>query len=647
MLKLVSGIILTTLVLFSGSLYAQSQENEVLLTVGKESVTAREFMYLYRKNHIGGAADYTEAKVKEYLDLFTAFKLKVLEARTRGTDTTKEFRREFQQYRDELRKPYLPDKRLSDSLLELTYNRMKEEVRAAHILIGIATEADTLTPYNKIMQIRDEILKGLDFTAAAHKYSEDPSAKENGGDLGYFTALQMVYPFETAAFSTPVGSVSMPIRTRFGYHLVKVVGRQPSRGEVEVAHILIRSTPVRSEEAAKKLVFEVVEQLQGGVKWDEVCKEFSEDQGSKDQAGYLKPFGTGVMSGLPEFERQAFELKPGEISDPFKTSLGWHILKVVRKIPLPPMEQMATSLRNKVNRDDRTQISKVKSRQKLRTRFHYKSDESVRNKVYGLADTTLVKSTWNPVVPENLLQSSLFTIRDKSYSVQQFLAFVRQNARKSGAKPVVYLDQLYQQFVDESVLENLEAEVIATNPDFGYLLKEYYEGILLFGIMEQEVWTKASQDSLGQVAYFKKNRKSYPGGLRAEGTIYSAKKEADLKTLETLLKSGTAEEIRKHLSEFKIKAESGYFEPKSREFLGRITWNEGMYLQEDNGMYYLAWLKRIIPPGLKEFGEVRPQLVSDYQGFLEKKWVASLRKKYPLKVNDKIRKYCFEQLVKK
>ena len=285
---------------------SQKDEKSIsVFSVANNPVTAAEFIYLYKKNH-QNKADFTPQKIDEYLSLFINFKLKVEEAKHRGMDTTAAFVKEYNSYKDELRKPYLPDANLTDSLVRLTYNRMKEEIKASHILINLkpdASPADTLKAYNKISEVRNRIVAGEDFSSAAVQYSEDPSAKSNQGNLGYFTAMQMVYPFESAAYQTKKGEISNPVRTRFGYHIIKVFDRRPAQGEVEVSHIMIRTGDGKDNEKAKDNIFSIYEQLQAGMKWEELCKQYSEDPATKDNAGKLRPFGTGAMAGVPEFEK--------------------------------------------------------------------------------------------------------------------------------------------------------------------------------------------------------------------------------------------------------------------------------------------------------------------------------------------------------
>ncbi|NJM26154.1 MAG: hypothetical protein HC859_12350 [Bacteroidia bacterium] len=320
------SVILLLLAILAFPAFSQADKNKSpeLFSVGGTRINAEEFLYLYTKNHTDKNKDYTKEKVEEYLQLFINFKLKVAEAKSRGVDTTAAFSIEYNSYRNELRKPYLPDAKIIDSLVVLTYNRMKEEVRAAHILITLkpgASPADTLAVFNKVIELRKRILDGEDFGTLAAQFSEDPSAKVNHGDLGYFTAMQMVFPFETAAYTTPVGQVSLPVKTRFGYHLVKVLDKRPTRGEVEVSHIMIRTGEGANGDDARNRILEVFDQTRAGVSWSDLCQQYSEDVNSKNTGGKIRPFGVGVMNSVPEFERVAFALQnPGDISDPFQTA---------------------------------------------------------------------------------------------------------------------------------------------------------------------------------------------------------------------------------------------------------------------------------------------------------------------------------------
>jgi len=624
-------------------------DDQSLFSINKKSVSVDEFIYLYQKNHQNDRQEFTREKIEEYLDLFINFKLKVTEAQTRGLDTTAAFRKEYATYRDELRKPYLPDSKVVDSLVALTYERMKEEINASHILVRVnpvATAEQEKEAYDKILQIRNRVVAGEDFAKIAESLSEDQSAKMNQGNLGYFSAFQMVYPFETAAYAHKKGEVSMPFRTQFGYHIMKVNDRRPSSGEVEVAHILVRTGENNDNEKAKNTIFDIYDQLRKGVPWDELCQQYSEDPGSKDNGGRLRPFGIGAMASVPEFERAAFQLqKPGDYSDPFQTQVGWHIVKLERKIPLASFEELAPSIKNRVSRDERVQVSRQAIYSKLKTRYDYQENQAVKEKVLALADTTLQDARWKRPSYPNSDKEVLFKMAGKEFSVASFLDYAAQNQKRNGLPPEKYLEQLLNSFVESQILQTVEADIMVRSPEYKWLLKEYYEGILLFDIMEKEVWNKASADSIGQRTYFQNNASSYKAGERLKASVYSATTKDHILKLKEQLEKGDTTGAAETISSLRIKRDEGLFEKDDRIILTKIPWSPGLHLGENNNLHYLVNVKGVAAPGLKTFEEARSEVISDYQNFLEKKWVEELKKKYPVKINKKGKEAAFSRLL--
>lgn len=627
--------------------YAQTKAKpRVLFTVGNDNVTADEFIYLYKKNH-PTKEDFTDPKIEEYINLFINFKLKVAEARSRGIDKTPEFTKEYNTYKDELRKPYLPESRIIDSLVKLTYERLKKDVSASHILVEVKTTdapADTLEAYNTALTIKKQVLAGDDFATKASAYANNPSIKVLGENLGYFTALQMVYPFEEAVYSGKPGDIVGPVRTSFGYHIVKIGDSRPSRGEVEVSHILLRAG-TREEAAAKNLIFDIHKQLRAGTSWDELVKKYSEDPGSKDINGKLRPFGVGALARFPEFDEAAFALKtPGELSEPFKTSLGWHIVRLERKIPLPSFEESAASLKGRVARDQRVQLSKTALTSKLKKDFGFVENAAIKAKVIALADTTLTKGKWKTPGSFSSGKETLFTLQKQKITAQEFLSYVLTNQRSNGMEPAVYMEFLYAAYVESTISTALENKLMASNPEFVMLLKEYYEGILLFDIMEKEVWKKASEDSLGQHKFFVAHPELYQAGERIEATLYYSDTKANLDLLSKSILAKDSTGARELVKARNIYSESGNFQREDRPALKEIEWKPGHYTAQSGNIYHLVVVTKLIPAGALSFEDARTSIVSEYQNELEKNWLAALRKKYPVKVNDKTKKYVVEKL---
>jgi len=347
-------------------------DDSVIETIGTNPVYSSEFSYVYNKNNSGASDAYSSASVNDYLRLYTNFKLKVKQAEEMGLDTSKAFKKELDGYKKQLAAPYLTEKGLTDKLTKEAYERMKEEVNASHILILVSPDADpadTLAAYNKLIGIRQRALKGESFEKLAQEYSQDPSAKSNKGNLGYFTALQMVYPFETAAYTTKVGEISMPVRTKFGYHLVKVNNRRPSQGQVKVAHIMVRATtglPAADSLEAKQKIDEIYSKLKQGEDWNELAAQFSDDVNSKNKGGEITNWISAGKMGIPSFEEAALALqKPGDISAPVQTPYGWHIIKLLERKSLEPYSVLEPSIKTKVNKD-RSDVNKIALIQRLK-----------------------------------------------------------------------------------------------------------------------------------------------------------------------------------------------------------------------------------------------------------------------------------------
>ena len=391
------SVFLLAVGLTQGVIAQNGSDDPVIMNVDGRPVLRSEFEAIYKKNNKDAAV--TKEALDEYLDLFINYKLKVREAEALGMDSITKFKNELDGYRKQLARPYLIDRELNDALIKEAYARMQEEVRASHILVQLDPEAspeDTLAAWKRINALRDRIVKGEDIASVAKGPggSDDPSATKNGGDLGWFSALQMVYPFESAAYTTQVGEVSKPVRTRFGYHIIKVADRRPARGQVRVAHIMMRSTDQDSPEkraAMEQRIREVYGQIESGkLTFADAALKYSEDESSNTKGGELPMFGTGKM--IEEFEDAAFGLqKEGDVSGPVKSRYGWHIIKLLEKQPVASFEASKVELKNRISRDSRAEITQKAFITRLRSEYGYTSYPKNVSAVIALVDTNVFK----------------------------------------------------------------------------------------------------------------------------------------------------------------------------------------------------------------------------------------------------------------
>lgn len=494
----------------------------VLFSAGSDTTLVEEFVYVYDKNNNKTENAYSEASLREYLNLFVNFKLMVSEARTQGLDTTDAFKAEFEGYRKQLAQPYLSEKKVTDQLVSEAYDRMQEEINASHLLVNCAADAepmDTLAAFNKAKEFLAKAKAGESFEALAQQFSDDKSAQYNQGNLGYFTAFDMVYPFESAAFGLRIGEFAGPVRTRFGYHIIKLNDRRPSRGKVRVAHIMIRAAgDLSTQDSANafRKVDELYNRLKKGEDWNTVCQQFSEDVDSRDRGGELAPFASGTS--VPTFEEAAFGLQnKGDISAPVKTPYGWHIVKLIERIGMEPFKQAEASIRSRIAKDSRAEQSKVQLLARLKSENGFKESKATLDYLRSKADSSVFEGTFMLNANDKNRNTALATIGNTELTVESFLQYIQGKKRfKKDISAAHYITILYDAFVDEQIMKFEEANLASKYKEYRMLLKEYREGMLLFTIKEQNVWNKGVQDTLGLQSYFERNAANYQWGQRAD-----------------------------------------------------------------------------------------------------------------------------------
>lgn len=623
---------------------AQTSSKEVLFTINDKPFYTDEFIRVYNKN-LDLVKDESQKDLNQYLELFLGYKLKVTKANKLGLQNNTQYQTELKSYRTQLSKNYTTDSKVTKELVDEGYKRLLKEINASHILILVdenAAPADTLASYNKIIGIYNRLLKGEDFGALAQEVSQDPSAKENKGNLGYFTSFKMVYAFENGAFNTPLGTVSKPIRTRFGYHLIKVNDVRDNRGEIAVAHIMILKPKEGGDVAkAKTTIDDIYQKLQQGEKFEELAKQFSEDKSSATKGGVLNRFASGQLSS-EEFETQAFSLsKENPISKPFETQFGWHIVKFIERYPVKSYEESKVELENKISKDDRSRLITNSLTEKLRVKYPIKRDAKLYNSLAKLVTNDFYENKW--VLPTDTIKyvKTLFAIGTKNYTGTDFLDYV-YSKQKTGStlKPIEKLtDNLFETFVDEKRNQynndNLENEF----PEFSAVMDEYRDGLLLFDLMDKEIWQRSKTDTLGLKDFYETQKDKHLWKTRVDAEIYSSTSLDKMKkVLSMLQKKQTAKEIKEKFNtkdNVTIMYYQGVYEegadalPKGTKMdlgLSEIT-SKGDY-------YYITNVVKVLPSAPKTLEECKGKLVNDYQQYLEQNWVNELKKEFTVKVNQ-------------
>lgn len=641
--------ILSGLFLFAGLFALTAQNNDrVLLEIGGDEITVDEFLSVYNKNRNVGD-DIDPKSMDEYLDLFINFKLKVKEAESRGLDTIPSFVNELKGYRRQLAKPYLVDTNVEEELVEEAYKRLQDEIKASHILIKVgpnASPTDTLKAYKRINRIRKELNKGMAFEEAVKKYSDD---KYNDGNLGYFSAMYMVYPFETAAYNTKVGELSDIIRTRFGYHMLKVTDKRKNRGERKVAHIMVKLPEGKdktedSVSNAKKKIDELYEKVQAGEDFAELAKQFSDDKTSAVKGGELAFFGSNKM--VPEFESTAFGLKNiGDIAAPIKTDYGWHIIKLMEVKPIGSFDELKESLKSRIEKDSRSQRKSGVLISKLKEEYQLKEYPKEKKDFYKVIDSKYFEGKFDVQNDAGHLQAVLFEFADQKVYQESFGFYLRNSYRKTTKtdSPIAIVDNLYKDFLNKTIIDYENKNLESKYHDFNMLMTEYHDGILLYELTDELVWSKAVKDSVGLEAFYQANKNNYMWPERADASIYTcANEKVAKKTRKYVARCGwtndkVIEKVNKK-SQLNLDVKSGIYLKGDNEWVDKAPWQIGdseFFPIADNRVKFV-YIHNIIKPEPKKLSEARGLITSDYQNYLEQEWIKELRAKYKVDLNSKL-----------
>jgi peptidyl-prolyl cis-trans isomerase SurA len=643
----INKLFLTLLLAVNFYGFSQNQKKEVLFTIDEKPYYSDEFLRVYNKN-IDLVKDESQKDLNNYLDLFVGYKLKISKANKLGLQNNQKYITEFKSYRTQLSKNYTSDVKVTKALIEEGYNRSQKEIRASHILLTVdenAAPADTLKVYNEAISLRKRAVSGESFESLAEKLSQDPSAKENKGDLGYFSAFRMVYAFENAAFKTKVGEISMPVRTRFGYHLIKVVDSRANRGEVTVAHIMILKADVakKDEEAkAKATIQDIYTKLKQGENFESLASQFSQDKSSSARGGVLQRFASGQLSSN-EFEDVAFSLtKPNSYSEPFQSQFGWHIVKLIEKYPIKKFEEMERDLDTKIRKDDRSRLITNSLTSKLRKKYTITRDDKCYNEIVSKVSDKFYNNEWNQEGTKNI-NRTLFKIDKFEVNASSFIAELEAKQKENiKIKPIAKLvDYVYQNFVDTQITnyynDNLESEF----PEFANITEEYRDGLLLFDLMEKEIWEKAKQDSVGLKKYFDANQAKYQWKKRSEVTIASSTNNEVIKSAAKFLKQDkTADFIKQNLNTkevVNVMLKDETIEEGTPAANKNIPFKTGLTeVYQEGNFYFVTKIKKTLPAGNKKLDEIKGKVINDYQQYLEDNWVSDLKKEFKVNVNQDV-----------
>ncbi len=623
--------------------HSQMNDDKVLFTIDKEPVYTSEFIRVYNKN-LELVKDESQKDVDAYLDLFVNYKLKLREARALGLDKKKSYLKEFGNYKKQLAKNYLTNNKVTDALVEEAYEHMKYQVNANHVLVRVdenAKPADTLVAYNEVLKLRNRVID--------EGYKKVQKEVHNGKtifaeELGYFSAFKMVYPFEKAAFNTKVGDVSKPFRTRFGYHVVTVLDKRESRGKLTVSHIMIGNKSEASKESPETRINNIYKRIEQGEKFDALAKQFSEDKSSASAGGRLKPFSGGELSSL-KFEAAAFALKnENDISKPFESDYGWHIVKLHNREGLKPLKDLKTELEAKVKKDSRSQIINDSRVNKLKSRYTITKAPEALTYFKSLVGEKYIKGVWQlPESFESHKEKMLFKINEKEIKYNEFGLFLVKSQRRKTVNKTLdgAIEENYELFLEDQLKKYEEENLINENQDYANIVGEYRDGLLLFDLMETEIWNSAKKDSVALKSFYTKNAKNYMFKQRMEADVASSAKQKDIKKVAKLLKKGQSTDvINEQLNtdnSINVTFTSGTMNASHQALPKGIKFKKGVSkVMKHNNSYVVVKVKEILPANQKTFEEARGNVTSDFQTFKEKQWLKELANKYSVVLNNEI-----------
>jgi peptidyl-prolyl cis-trans isomerase SurA len=645
---------------------AKGQQDPVLFTVDGVPVYVSEFDYIYSKSKMD-TASYSRASLEEYLDLYKNFKLKVRRAKDMKLDTIPSLQKELAGYRKQLANSYLVDKEVTDKLIREAYDRSLYDVNISHIMISLKPDAsaeEEKAAQKSIAAIQQQLKGGMAFEKVAEKSSDDKNTAKVGGAMGFLNATfpDGFYNLETAAYTTAVGKVSDPVRTVAGLHLVKVNEKRNAIGQMEVAHILIRNPKDGDNSAVKAKINKIHQQLKEGTDFETLAKEVSEDSRTATQGGYV-----GFIGVRHPFETSAFALSADNtFSEPFESSVGWHIVKRISKKPVEEFDiakrriqtrMQENQRRSKTPRFNRLTNARNTMIERIKREGNFKLNEKILNGWVSSLDSTFTTYKWK--APKEGAPEVLFSLSNKDTKLEitlsEFQDFCQRNSkrmrmgRKMDKKELV--DVLLEEYVDDSCIRFEEMQLEEKYPEFKSLMREYEEGILLFEATKILVWDKASQDTTGLKEFFAKRKNVYKWNERAVASRYTVpanhadmvgdlKKKAKNKNSEELLAEVNKDEEVLSRSE-KIYEKGKSQLPEGLEFkVGSTSENTTNNRNKAVSFYKI---EKILPVANKELNEARGFVIADYQNFLEKQWIRELQKAYKIKVNQDV----FKSLIQK
>lgn len=609
---------------------------DAFLFIEDEPVFPEEFIGLYQKN-LNLIADEKQKDLDNYLDLFITYKLKILEAKELGLDENSDYIKDITTHKKNATVRYLEDSRITKEIIEEVYQRSKKEVHVSHILIDLPAYAygkDTIKAYEKIKKLREKALAGEDFNELAVKHSNEPGVERSRGDLGYFSTMQMVIPFENVAYSTNIGEISPVIRTAFGYHIIKVHAERPVENKIDVAHIMVMKSKDSIED--QRRIQEAYTALQDGESFAEVAKKYSQDKATKDKGGQLKPFGRNDIR-LHGFTDTAYNLEENTFSEPFQTDLGWHIVRLNKILPHPTKVEKIEEIKNFFASNRGNDFYNQEKHKKLLSTMNYQqfSNTYIEDLLSEINRDYLMKIVERIALSEEK-NKKMFKLENDVFYYNDFLAYLNGKVQHAtaGMRTEQILDNAFERFRNEMAIEKYENKLYSENREYATTIDEYNNGVLLFNLMQEQVWGKAAKDTVAQREYYNQHQSTFDLPESWEVAVYSTKDKTIARNIQEKLQSNVAKDAIS--KEFDIEPVVEKWTKESNEMeLKSLEQGNTLTLIQDGQYFKVIKVQKHTPHTKRDFTSARKDVLQAYMHDFEKQWERELRNKYKVKLRKK------------
>ncbi|MCZ2223955.1 MAG: peptidylprolyl isomerase [Chitinophagales bacterium] len=624
----------------------QNINAQTLFTYGKKSVTKKEFLKAFDKNPSPTETDRKSA-LKEYLDLYINYKLKVQAAYDDKLNEQPSFKNESESFKKQLAENIINNEANIDQLIQEAFERSQKDIHVAQVFIELKPGVDNIYAYKQIQKAYNELKQGKDFLSVVKEFSNDESTTQSNGDLGYITVFTLPYEFENEIYKLKEGEFSAPYKSSLGYHIFKNVSERNAVGKRKVAQILL-AVPNDATEALKLNLKSLADSIYHLATTDQISFErlvdiYSNDRATAGNQGIIPEVGIAQFS--PEFEQQVFALQQkGEISKPFLTQYGWHIVKLLDIMPISTDKTdpiTVSTLKQQVERTGRLSYAKKNLVNKWMTLCKFKEEPIDEKEFMSFTDSAAIDGSLEGF--KNIKQETvLFSFQKQKITANDWAKFVRAIKQSGNTMGKLQTMVLLKEYEKLKCNDYYQEHIEDFYPSVKEQSKEFDEANLLFGVMDKYVWNKANEDTTGLRNYYEQHKNKYQWQPGITAIVVTTANKQTATALIDSFKIGI-ENWRTVVSNYgpSVLVDSSRFENNQLPITQTIENNVGFISEAEKNnnddSYTFIYVTAVHnTPEIRSFDDARGLVTNDYQQLLEKKWIESLKRKYPVKINQAV-----------